>query len=208
MFACLFLPCSLSSLSFMTAPFSHPNSPERETGVEREDCWGGRRVGKAGDKGGGWWGGLLWRRTRGIENGRWYELGETEEAYSSGITQEWENGWEGGKKEEESKRRERNGVYEGGKLRVKKENNSVRFKLDRIIFTQGVVLALFWLWGCQCRQRPQGGAVTEGALTRNLLSPAHQAVSHSRGQAVFSLIYRMQANPTQTFRSRNKNRWR
>lgn len=32
--------------------------------------------------------------------------------------------------------------------------------------------AILRLKGCQCRQMPQGGAVTEGALTRKLLSPA------------------------------------
>lgn len=48
----------------------------------------------------------------------------------------------------------------------------VKYDFDRIILTQGTISNMLGLPGCLCRQKPQGGAVTEGALTVKLLSPA------------------------------------
>lgn len=90
--------------------------------------------------------------------------------------------------------------------------NRVKYNFDRIILTQGTILTMLRLPGCWCRQRPQGGAVTEGALTIKLLSPAallikqcaapeHKLFSH-RDRTVT-----IQAGPIKTFCSCNKNGW-
>ena len=58
----------------------------------------------------------------------------------------------------------------------------LKYDFDRIIFTQGTVATMLRLPGCWWRQRPQGGAVREGASTIKApltSSTAHQAVCRS-----------------------------
>lgn len=70
------------------------------------------------------------------------------------------------------------------------KSNSKKYCLkcnfDRIILTQGTISTMLGLPGCWLKQRPQGGAVIERALTTQLLSLAALLVEQCAAPAVFS----------------------
>lgn len=87
-------------------------------------------------------------------------------------TEEWENEREENGKESEGEFCWSFSVYEGGEIKSNSVKYCVKYDFDRIILTQGTISTVLRPPGCGCRQRPQGGAATEGALTVKFLSPA------------------------------------
>lgn len=77
-------------------------------------------------------------------------------------------------------------MYEGGKLRVTAKKYCLKCNFDRIILTQGTISTMLGLPGCWLKQRPQGGAVIERALTIQLLSLAALLIKQCAAPAVFS----------------------
>lgn len=62
----------------------------------------------------------------------------------------------------------------------------MKYECDGVILTQGASSATLRLPGCWWRLRPQGGAVIEGALTAQLLSPAALLITQRAAPAVSS----------------------
>lgn len=197
------LPVCFSLFAFIFIFYDCPLLPSklpRETGEQgREGC---RKQAEGG--------GLFWRRTRRIENGLCCEGGEMKKANLPVRAEEWENEREGSGVERERERI----LFEPRRLwrREIKSNGvkyCVRYDFDRIILTQGTISTT--LLGCWWRQRPQGGAVTEGALTVKAhltSSTAHQASVPLQLFSHTDSTVTTQVGPIKTFCSRYKNGWR